>query len=283
MTEGKVTRPILIDSGLGQLGSGGQVTFGLPVPLKQVTRVRLREALIPRTDDILYVLVGFRFNGQSPSDNLRIPHDPSQVAVQNSQFRTGLTEHPPCFAAVPIAQANTIASLSADSLTVPYAYVNQERFSMYFRPSVPALNTIELQLYRPPSPSDPATLLPYDIRAYKIVMSLPQYGKLPEAGGQVTNIVASDLATSAPTFTATVLTAAAVSTVQASTTCTFLLGAFSSYAVATAYIAFLSSAGTLEEQKRLYSTADGSLLGSVQSAAPITTQTVLSLEFECAE
>ena len=274
-----ITRPILIDSGLGQLGTGGQVTFGLPVPLKQVTRVRLREALIPRTDDILYVLVGFRFNGQSPSDNLRIPHDPSQVAVQNSQFRTGLTEHPPCFAALPIAQANTIASLSADSLTVPYAYVNQERFSMYFQPSLPALSTIELQLYRPPSPSDPATLLPYDIRAYKVVMSLPASGKLPVAGDQVTNIVASDLATPAPTFTASVLTAA--STGQAGS-CSFLLGAFSSYAVATAYIAFLSSAGLLEEQKQLYSTADGSLLGTVQSAAPITTQTVLSLEFECA-
>lgn len=280
MSSGKVTRPILIDSGLGQLGSSGQVTFGLPVPLKQVTRVRLREALIPRTDDILYVLVGFRFNGQSPSDNLRIPHDPSRVAVQNSQFLTGLTEHPPCFAALPIAQANTIASLSADSLTVPYAYVNQERFSMNFQPSVQALSSIELQLYRPPSPSDPATLLPYDIRAYKIVVSLPPSRKLPVAGAQVTNIVASDLASPAPTFTATVLTAASAG--QTDPTYTFLLGAFSSYAVATAYIAWLSSAGVLEEQKRLYSTADGSLVGTVQSATPITTQTILSLEFECA-
>ena len=35
-----------------------------------------------------------------------------------------------------------------------------------------------------------------------VVMSLPASGKLPVAGDQVTNIVPSDLATPAPTFTA---------------------------------------------------------------------------------
>ena len=276
----RTTRPVLIDSGLGLLGSNGQVSFGLPVPIRQVTKVRLREALIPRTDDILYVLVGFRFNNQSPCDNLRIPHDPTQVAVQNSQFQTGLSQHPPCFAAIPIAQASTIASLSADAITVPYAYVNQERFSAVFQPPITALTTIELQLYQPPSPGDPATLTPYDIRAYKVQMTLPAAGKLPVVGDEVTNIAVSNSNATTYSFTATVLTVAGASSTD--TTSTFLLGAFSSYTAADAYIAFLASPGVLPEQRQLFSTDNNAVLGTVTGIAPITTQTVLSLEFECA-
>lgn len=276
----KVTRPVLIDSGLGLLGANGQVTFGLPVPLKQVTKVRLREAMIPRTDDILYVLIGFRFNNQSPCDNLRIPHDPTQVAVQNSQFQTGLSQHPPCFAAVPIAQASTIASLSADAIAVPYAYVNQERFSAVFQPPISALNAIELQLYRPPSAATPAVLTPYDIRAYKVSMELPASGKLPVAGDEVTNIAVSNSNATTYAFTASVLTVAAAA--SGATSCTFLLGGFSSYNAADAYGAFLGAAGTLPEQRQLFATGGTTVIGSVDSFAPIVTQTVLSLEFECA-
>ena len=274
---GRITKPVLIDSGLGQLGPNGQVTFGLPVPLKSVSRVRLREALIPRTDDLLYVLIGFRFGGGSSCDNLVIPHDPTLVSVQNSSFLTGLSQHPPVFAAVPIAQASTIASLSADSLTVPYAYVNQERFSVNFQPPVIALDTIEMQLYRPPQASDPATLKPYDIRAYKVTLTTS--GSFPAAGDEVTNIAASSYNASAYSFTATVIAAPAAAQVSLGTG-DLLLGSFSSYTAADAYIAFLESEDILPEQRLLYTTSGG-LAGTVTSVAPITTQTVLSLELEC--
>lgn len=278
-------RPVLIDSGLGQLGSSGQVTFGLPVPVRQVSRVRLREALIPRTDDLLYVLVGFRFGSGSACDNLQIPHDPTLVTVQNAQGRTGLSQHPPLFAAIPIAQAGTVASLVVDSVTVPYAYVNQERFSATFRPPVQALDTIEMQLYRPPSAGDPATLVPYDIRAYKAMVDVPQGGKLPAAGDQVTNIQASDQNAAAYSFTANVV-AVSPSTQTDATGATIgnvlLLGSFSSYPAAEAYRSFLGTPGILNEEREIYQPDTGKVVGSVSSVSPVSTQTVLSLELECA-
>ena len=107
-----VKRPVYIDSALGQVDQTlpGQVKLKLATPLRGVSKVRLRDAQIPRLDAITYIAIGLRCGRGAFVDNVQVPYNPSAVTTTGSFNVTGVTPGPPIFAILPIAQATSISA-----------------------------------------------------------------------------------------------------------------------------------------------------------------------------
>lgn len=267
-----VKRPVYVDSALGQVDQSlpGQVRLRLSVPLKGVSRVRLRDAQIPRLDDITYIAVGLRCGRGSFVDNVQVPYNPSAVTTSGLFNVTGVLPGPPIFAILPIAQATSINALDY-SAGVPYVYLNQERYEYEFRPPINTMEEIEILLYQPPDPANPAVFQPYDTRAY--VMTLDQAPTSDFTGVIVTNKALADQRNLPYFFVATVVGANGNK---------LLLGSVSSAAAVTAYTLFLGQDGLLDEEKTMFTTG-GASLSTVSSLKPLHTQATLNLEFDCVQ
>lgn len=266
-----VKRPVFVDSALGQTNftSPGQVKLKFANPLQQVARVRLRDAQIPRLDDITYVAVGLRCGKGSFIDNVQIPYSPSAVTTTGLFNVTGLSPGPALFAVLPTAQASSVASIEAGA-DVPYVYINQERYEFTFQPPINSMDELELQLYRPPSPATPAVLSPYDTRVYTLALQTAPAEDLQ--GSIVGNKNPTDQRNLPYFFTATVVATKGLQ---------LLLGSVSSTSAASAYVTYLQTPGLLPAEKSLYDSRSGSTIGTVTALAASTTQTTLNLEFEC--
>lgn len=266
-----VKRPVYVDSALGQTAAG-RIRLKLANPLKGVSTVRLRDAQIPRVDAITYVAIGLRCGRGSFIDNVQIPYSPTAVTTSGSFNVTGVAPGPPLFAILPIAQASSISSLDY-AAGVPYVYLNQERYEFEFKPPLNSMDELEIQLYRPPSPSAPSVFPGYDTTAFLVTLA----GQATiSIGATVTNKPLATLATLPYFFTAEVIAA----TVGA-TEIRLLLGSASSAAAVSAFALFLGQAGLLDQERMLFS-IDGKPLAPVASIQPLAPQTTLNLEFECA-
>lgn len=265
-----VKRPVFVDSALGQTNSTGpgQVKLKLANPLQQVTKVRLRDAQVPRLDDITYVAIGLRCGRASFVDNVQLPYNPSQVSTSGLFNVTGLTPGPPLFAVLPTAQASSVAAIEAGA-DVPYVYINQERYEFEFHPAINTLDELEIQLYRPPNPATPNVLAPYDTVVYLATLDAPPSVDLKDS--LLSNKGLTDQSASSRFFTARVI---------ATNAATLLLGSVSSTSAASVYTQYLTQAGLLAVERSIY-TIEGTLVGTVQSLKMSTTQTTLNLEFEC--
>ncbi|KAK9816163.1 hypothetical protein WJX74_010228 [Apatococcus lobatus] len=266
-----IGRPVYVDSALGQIGqaSPGQVKLKLANALKGVSRVRLRDAQIPRLDDIPYVAVGLRCGRGAFIDNVQVPYDPNAVTTSGLFNVTSVSPGPPIFAVLPIAQVTSTNAIDY-AASVPYVYLNQERYDFEFKPPINSMDDLEIQLYRPPLPSAPSTFAPYDTRVYVVTLDVAPTGDY--AGVLVTNKALSDQRSLPYFFTATVVTVSGFR---------LLLGAASSSAALAAYSSFLGQAGLLPEERTLY-TSTGNAIGTATGVTPTTTQATLNLEFDCA-
>ncbi|KAK9827001.1 hypothetical protein WJX74_003224 [Apatococcus lobatus] len=263
-----VKRPVYVDSALGQT-SAGRVRLRLANPLKGVSRVRLRDAQIPRLDDITYVAIGLRCGRGAFIDNVQVPYSPTAVTTSGSFSLTGVAPGPPLFAILPIAQASSISSLDY-AAGVPYVYLNQERYEFEFKPPLNSMDELEIQLYRPPAPSQPSTFPNYDTTAYLFTLAR-QTSPVPD-GAVVTNKALNALGSLPYYFTAVVI---------ATTGSKLLLGSASSTSAISAFVVFLEQAGLLDQERMLYS-VDGTPLAPVSAIQPLAPQTTLNLEFDCA-
>ncbi len=266
-----VRRPVYVDSALGQVkqASPGQVRLKLADPLRGVSRVRLRDAQIPRLDDIPYVAVGLRCGRGSFIDNVQVPYDPSAVTTSGLFDVTGVVPGPPIFAILPIAQVTSVSTLDY-AASVPYVYLNQERYEFEFKPPLNTMADLEIQLYRPPTAAAPSTFAPYDTRVYVVTLDAPPTDDY--AGVLVTNKAPTDQRTLPYFFTATVVTVSGSR---------LLLGEASSATALSAYTAFLLQPGLLPAERTLV-TSSGTAVGTAVAVRPSTTQATLNLEFDCA-
>lgn len=266
-----VKRPVFVDSALGQTSftSPGQVKLRFANPLHQVARVRLRDAQIPRLDDITYVAVGLRCGKGPFIDNVQIPYSPDAVTTSGFFNVTGLNPGPALFAILPTAQANSVAAIEAGA-DVPYIYINQERYEFTFQPPINSMDELEIQLYRPPAPTSPSTLSPYDTRVFNLTLSTAP--NQDYTGSVVGNKNATDQRSLPYFFTATVIAVKGVK---------LLLGSVSSTAAAAAYISYLATPGLLSGERTLYESTSGATIGTVAFLEASTTQTTLNLEFDC--
>ena len=267
-----VRRPVYVDSALGQVDQSlpGQVKLKLANPLRGVSRVRLRDAQIPRLDDITYIAVGLRCGKQSFIDNGQVPYNPSAVTTTGSFSMTGISPGPPIFAILPVAQASSIDTLSF-SASVPYVYLNQERYDFEFRPPIQFLEDIEVYLYRPPDPNTPSLFLPYDTRAYILTLSAAAPTDL--IGARVTNKAIADQRQQPYWFTATVVA-------TGSDHSKLLLASVSSAAAMSAWGFYLQQPGLLDAERAVYRTS-GEQVSTAAELAPLVTQVTLNLEFDC--
>ena len=265
-----VRRPVYVDSALGQIkqASPGQVKLKLANPLKGVSRVRLRDAQIPRLDDIPYIAVGLRCGRGAFVDNVQVPYDPSAVTTSGLFSVTGVSPGPPIFAILPIAQATSTNAFDY-AASVPYVYLNQERYEFEFKPPINSMDDLEIQLYRPPLPSAPSTFPPYDTQVYVVTLATAPIGDY--AGALVTDKALTDQRSLPYFFTATVVTVSGFK---------LLLGSASSATALAAYSTFLAQPGLLDAERTLY-TSTGVEIGTVDDVRPSTTQTTLNLEFDC--
>lgn len=266
-----VKRPVFVDSALGQTNftSPGQVKLKFANPLQQVAKVRLRDAQIPRLDDITYVAVGLRCGKGAFIDNVQIPYSPNAVTTSGLFNVTGLSPGPALFAILPTAQAASVASIEAGA-DVPYIYINQERYEFTFQPPINSMDEIELQLYRPPSPSTPSTLSPYDTRVFNLSLTSAPSSDL--TGSIIGNKNPTDQRNLPYFFTATVV---------ATKGAQLLLGSVSSTSAASSYIDYLKTPGLLAGEKSFYESSTGTAIGTAGQLSASTTQTTLNLEFDC--
>ncbi len=268
-----VKRPVYIDSALGQPNQSfaGQVKLKLANPLKGVSMVRLRDAQIPRLDDITYIAIGLRCGRGCFIDNVQVPYNPSAVTTTGLFSVTGVSPGPPIFAILPIAQAASVNVVDY-AAGIPYVYLNQERYEFEFKPPINSMDDIEIQLYRPPSPAAPSVFLPYDTTVFLITLDTTQAPSLPALVGETaTNKSASDLRSFAYTFNALII---------GTTGSKLLVGSVSSATAVTAFTTYLGQDGLLAQERMLYATS-GAPIGTVSGVQQVTTQTTLNLEFDC--
>ena len=203
-------------------------------------------------------------------DNVQIPYNPSKVSTSGLFNVTGVAPGPPIFAILPVAQASSVPAIDANA-SVPYIYLNQERYEFEFRPPILSMDELEIQLYRPPAPTTPSLLGAYDTRVYAASLDSPPSSDL--TGALVTNKAPADQRSLPYFFTATVIG------VKANR---LLLGSASSTSAAGDFAQFLTQEGLLPTERGLYGLG-GEFVGAVSSLVGLTTQTTLNLEFECQE
>lgn len=265
-----VKRPVFVDSALGQTGftTAGQVKLKLANPLHNVSKVRLRDAQIPRLDDITYVAIGLRCGRGSFIDNVQIPYNPSSVSTSGMFNVTGIVPQPPLFGILPVAQATSVAAIDANA-NVPYVYLNQERYEFTFQPPINNMDELEIQLYRPPSATSPSVLAPYDTQVF--VASLDTALDSSLVGSIITNKASTDQRNLDYFFNGTVLGTKGSQ---------LLLGSVSSTSAASSFATFLQQTGLLAAERALY-LPNGTTLATVATLVSLTTQTTLNLEFDC--
>ncbi len=279
-------RYLHIDSNLVPVVDGA-ITVAIPDQYAQVSRITLREALIPRTDDLLYVLLGLQWNGSDRPSLMQLGADPKSAQSQNSNTTlapsyysiTKLTPHLPIFAQLPVGDATSVSSLNASALNVAYAFIDHRQDDMWsyaIQPPVRSLNTLKLQLYRPPDPSSTWDLPIYDISVYKITFAAPL---TVSAGTDITSKPASEQIPQPQDFTATILA------LDPTDTATALVGSFSSL---TAFQAFLTRTGedgvTRSEQSVFTADAANTTVGVVTAPSQVTslaTRVLVTLELTC--
>ena len=283
---GQVKRYLHIDSNLVPVVDGA-ITVAVPDQYSRVSRITLREALIPRTDDLLYVLLGLQWNGGDRPSLLQLGADPKSARAQNSNTTlapnyysiTKVIPHLPIFAQLPVGDATSTTSLDASALNLKYAAINHRNDDMWsydIQPPVRSLNTLKLQLYRPPEPTSTWDLPVYDISVFKITLSAPV--TVPP-GTDITSKPASEQITQPQDFTATILALDPANPADA------LVGSFSSLTAFQAFIARTGEDGVTKSEQTLF-TADaaGTPVGVVSSPAQATslaTRVLLTLELTC--
>ena len=282
-----VKRYLYVDSALAPVVAGG-LKVSIPDPYSQVSKITLKEALVPRTDQLLYVLLGLRCNSDMRPSVVQLGSDPGTARAQNSNTLsqspaaysvTKVTPHLPVFATLAVASAQSIAQLNSATLDVQYAYIdhhNDEICSYTFQPPLTTLHTVELQLYKPPQAATSYDLPAYDTDVYKITFAGPL--SVP-AGTDVTSRLVSDQLPSSSDFTATVLT------IDPSSAAVALVGNISSLAAFQTFVARTGQDGVTQSERSLY-TADSTnaLVGLVTSPASVTslaTTVLLLFEITC--
>ena len=282
----EVTRYLHVDSDLVPVVNGS-LTVAIPDPYSRVSRITLREALIPRTDDLLYVLLGIRLNGGDRPSLMQLGADPTSARTQNSNKSmapsyysiTKVTPHLPVFCQLPVGDATSVTSLNASALNVNYSFIDHRKDDMWsyaIQPSVRSLSTITLQLYRPPNSSCTYDLPVYDISVFKITFDAPL--TVPP-GTDVTSTPTAEVLPQPEDFTATILA------IDPSDSQTALVGSFSSLAAFQAFVTRTAEDGVTRSEQSLF-TADASntLVGLVSSPAQVTslaTRVLLTLELVC--
>ena len=280
-------RYLYVDSSLAPVVDGG-LTVAIPDPYQNVSKITLKEALVPRTDQLLYVLLGLRCNSNMRPSLLQLGADPNSATSQNSNSAaqnpraynlTKVTPHLPIFAELSVASAQSIAQLNTQTLDVQYASITHyqdEMCSYTFRPPLTSLHTVELQLYKPPASATSYDLPPYDVAVYKVsfasALSIP-------SGTDITSRVISDNLPSPTDFTATVLT------VDSAASNIALVGNISSLAAFKAFVKRLDEDGVTVSEQSLY-TADNanSSIGQIPGSTRVTslaTTVLLLFEVTC--
>ena len=280
-------RYLYVDSSLAPVVGGG-ITVNIPDPYINVSKISLKEALVPRTDQLLYVLLGLRCNTSMRPSLLQLGADPNAVQAQNSNSVsqnpkaysvTKVTPHLPIFAELPVASAQSVAQLNTQTLDVQYAFIDHHQddiCSYSFKPALNSLHTVELQLYKPPPSSASYELPPYDVSVYRVNFGAPL---TVAAGTDITSRVISDNLPSATDFTATLLT------VDTAARQVALVGNISSLSAFQSFVTRLDEDGASTSEKSLY-TADSAnaSIGSVQASDKVTslaTTVLLLLEVTC--
>lgn len=286
-SRGQAKRYLYVDSSLAPVVGGG-ITVNIPDPYSNVSKIALKEALVPRTDQLLYVLLGIRCNNSTRPSLLQLGADPNAVQAQNSNTvsqnpkaynLTKVTPHLPIFAELPVASAQSIAQLNTQTLDVQYALIDhrQDEICAYsFKPPLTSLHTVELQLYKPPPASASYELPPYDVAVYSVTF---EAALAVAAGTDITSRVISDSLPSAADFTATLLKIDATNPEVA------LVGNISSLSAFQSFVTRLDEDGASTSEKSLY-TADSAntSIGSVQGGAQVqslATTVLILLEVTC--
>lgn len=281
-----VKRYLHIDSDLVPVVDGA-ITVAIPDQYAQVSRVTLREALIPRTDDLLYVLLGLGLNGGERTSLMQLGTDPKAARSQSSNTTmapsyfsvTKLTPHLPVFCQLPIGDATSVTSLDANALNVRYSFIdhrNDDMWSYAIQPPIRSLNTLKLQLYRPPSPSSTWDLPIYDISVYKIAFDAPVTSP---PGTDVTSKPIGDQIPHSQDFTATLL---AVDPTDARNV---LVGSFSSVTAFQAFVTRTGEDGVTKSEQSLF-TADTAntpvgLVSNPNNVTSLATRVLITLELIC--
>lgn len=284
----KVNRLLYVDSNLAPVTKGGLVAK-IPDNYTNVSRITLREALIPRTDDLLYVLLGIRCNQDQRPSLLQLGADPHSATAQNSNTvsmnpnyysLTKVTPHLPIFAELPVGNAESVTQLNASALNVKYAFIDHHQdniFSYELLPPLRTLDSLEVQLYKSPSgPSEYNTLPPYDISVYSIQFE-DNVTQLP--GTVITNKLASDQLPRSFDFTATILA------LDATKPNTALVGNITPLSGFATYITHISEEGVSDSERTLFDTSsDSNRIGTISGSSAITslaTRLLLLFEVEC--
>jgi hypothetical protein len=284
----KVNRLLYVDSNLAPVTEGGLVAK-IPDNFTNVTRITLREALIPRTDDLLYVLLGIRCNQDQRPSLLQLGADPNSATAQNSNTvsmnpnyysLTKVTPHLPIFAELPVGNADSVTQLNASALNVKYAFIDHHQdtiFSYELLPALRTLDSLEVQLYKAPSgPSEYNTLPPYDISVYSIEFEGPI---TQQAGTVITNKLASDQLPRSIDFTATILA------VDANKPNIALVGNITPLNGFTTYITHIGEEGVNDSERTLFDTSGASnIIGKItgpSAIASLATRLLLLFEIEC--
>ena len=282
-----VKRYLYVDSALAPVVAGG-LKVSIPDPYSRVSKIALKEALVPRTDQLLYVLLGLRCNSDMRPSLLQLGADPNAVQVQNSSKvaqspnaynLTKVTPHLPIFATLPVATAQSVAQLSTSTLDVQYAFIDHhidEICSYTFRPPLTTLHTVELQLYKPPVAGASYELPSYDTDVYRVTFAAPL---MATAGSDITSRVVSDQLPSASDFTATILL------LDPNDSKVALIGNFSSLAAFQSFVKRTGQDGVTTSEKSVYTTDDSSTaVGVVEAPASVTslaTTVLLLFEITC--
>ena len=286
MQSAVVKRFVHIDSDLVPIVNGA-INVCIPDPYSQVSRITLREALIPRTDDLLYVLLGLQWNKGDRPSLMQLGADPASATSQNSNTTlapsyysvTKVIPHTPVFAQLPIGDATSVAGLNASALNVNYSFIDHRTDDMWsydIQPPIRSLNTLTLQLYRPPDPSTTYDLPVYDISVFKITFAA---AVTLEPGTDITSKPTSEQIPQPEDFTATILA------IDATNPAVALVGSFTSL---TAFQAFLTRTGedgvTTSEQTLFTADASNTVVGVVSGpsqAVSLATRVLLTLELTC--
>lgn len=287
MQQGTVTKRYLhIDSNLVPVVDGA-ITVAIPDQYAQVSRITLREALIPRTDDLLYVLLGIGLNGGDRPSLMQLGANPNAARSQNSNTSmapnyysvTKVTPHLPVFCQLPIGDATSVAGLDANALNVSYSFIDHRMDDMWsyaIQPPVRSLNTLKLQLYRPPDPASTWDLPVYDISVFKITFAAPV---TCPPGTDITSKPVTEQLPQPEDFTATVLA------IDPANAANVLVGSFSSLTAFQAFVTRTAEDGVTTSEQTLF-TADtaGAPVGLVSSPAQVTslaTRVLITLELVC--
>ena len=281
-----VRRYLHIDSNLVPVVDGA-ITVAIPDQYAQVSRITLREALVPRTDDLLYILLGLSLNGGDRPSLLQLGADPNAAKSQNSNTSlapsyysvTKLTPHLPVFAQLPIGDATSVTSLNASALNVSYSFIDHRMDDMWsytIQPPVRSLSTLKLQLYRPPDPSSTYDLPVYDISVYKLSFAAPV--TFPP-GTDITSKPTAEQIPQPQDFTATVIA------IDPTDAASVLVGSFSSLTAFQAFVNRTGEDGVTKSEQTLFTADTANLpVGVISGPSQVTslaTRVLITLELTC--